>query len=377
MRATPAVIGAALLLALVAAPLDASVVRVPGDEPTIQEGVLAASEGDTVLVAAGTYMGPMNRDIDFGGKNIVLLSETGAESTTIDCEDAGRGFTFTGGENSTSMVRGFRVISGTSDDGGAVHCSGSSPTFRECVFEGNSSVGVGGAMSFHDSFATIKDCEIFGNSSELALDGAGGGIYCADGSALTVSGCMIRSNSSDMGGAIACTGESLVEIDMSLIFGNAADSGGALACRVGSVLTVERCTLSNNIGCGASGIYTDGGALTVVDASIIAFGSKGEAVLCETGGTASLSCCDVYQNEDGDWIGCIAEQSGVDGNMSADPLFCGSSSPEKRYALRDDSPCAPESNPDCGGIGALGVGCYVTAVETTSWGRLKALFRPE
>jgi hypothetical protein len=377
MRATTIALRAVLLLVIVPASLEAAVVRVPDDEPTIQEGVLAASEGDTVLVAPDTYTGPMNRNIDFGGKNIVLLSEEGAAFTIIDCGAAGRGFTFSGGENSTSVVRGFRVITGSTDDGGAVYCENSSPTFRACVFEGNRSDGVGGAMSCYASSAVIKDCVFLGNSSELALEGAGGGIYCAEGSALTVSGCTFTGNASDMGGAFACTGGSSVAIATSLIFGNAADSGGAFACRASSEVSAERCTMSGNIGVGASGVYTDGASTAILDASIIAFGSKGEAVLCQTQGTATLTCCDVYQNEYGDWTGCIADQSGIDGNMSADPLFCWAMNPKERYSLRNDSPCASENNPGCGGIGAFEVGCYVTSVEPASWSQLKALYQAE
>ncbi len=364
MRATTIALRAVLLLVLVPASFEAAVVRVPDDEPTIQEGVLAASEGDTVLVAADTYTGPMNRDIDFGGKNIVLLSEEGAASTIINCEAAGRGLTFTGGENSMSVVEGFTIMNGSTHDGGAVYCENSSPTFRDCVFEGNRTDGVGGAMSCYASSSTIKDCAFIGNSSELALDGAGGGIYCADGSALTVSGSTFTGNGSDMGGAFACTGGSSVAIATSLIAGNAADSGGAFACRAGSEVTAGRCTMSGNIGVGASGVYTDGASSVILDASIIQ-------------ATATLTCCDVYQNEYGDWIGCIAGQSGIDGNMSADPLFCWWMNPKERYSLWNDSPCAAANNPECGTIGAFDVGCYVTSVEPASWGQLKALYRAE
>ena len=38
-----------------------------GDFETLQEGMSAADPGDTILVAAGTYSGPLNRDIAFGG----------------------------------------------------------------------------------------------------------------------------------------------------------------------------------------------------------------------------------------------------------------------------------------------------------------------
>jgi len=35
--------------------LYSTIINVPGDQPTIQEGIVAAADTDTVLVADGTY----------------------------------------------------------------------------------------------------------------------------------------------------------------------------------------------------------------------------------------------------------------------------------------------------------------------------------
>jgi hypothetical protein len=64
----------------------------------------------------------------------------------------------------------------------------------------------------------------------------------------------------------------------------------------------------------------------------------------------------VYGNAGGDWVGCIADQYGVNGNFSADPLFCDPTHDD--FTLAATSPCAPENSPgECGLIGAWPVGC--------------------
>ena len=84
----------------------ALVINVPADYPTIQEGINAASNGDTVLVASGTYY----EQIDFSGREIVLISESGAESTIIDGQGIGAPMVnIDSGEGVGTVLEGFTV----------------------------------------------------------------------------------------------------------------------------------------------------------------------------------------------------------------------------------------------------------------------------
>src|SRR5205807_906878 len=111
---------------LSAAPLRAATTfNVPADKPTIQSAINAASNGDTILVAPGSYSGHGNTDIDFGGKAVTVVSSDGVASTIIDLTGAdaahpARAFRFHASETSASIVRGFTIRNGFEDSGGGI-----------------------------------------------------------------------------------------------------------------------------------------------------------------------------------------------------------------------------------------------------------------
>jgi len=102
----PATLLASLFLSL-SLPAVAKTINVPAQQPTIQAGITAASNGDTVLVAAGTYY----ESINFNGKAITVTSASGPGATVIDGSKTGNTatVTFNSGETLSSVISGFTV----------------------------------------------------------------------------------------------------------------------------------------------------------------------------------------------------------------------------------------------------------------------------
>ncbi len=120
-----------LLVLMLFLPASATIINVPADQPNIQAGINASSNGDTVRVASGTYV----ENIDFSGKNIVVGSwflddgdPSYISSTIIDGGASGSVVTFENGEDNTAIITGFTIQNGLASGGGGIYCSASSPT---------------------------------------------------------------------------------------------------------------------------------------------------------------------------------------------------------------------------------------------------------
>lgn len=87
----------------------------------------------TIIVRDGEYTGANNQNLNFGGKAITLRSENGPEACIIDCEDAGRGFTFDHGESTSLIVDVSAIRNGRDEDGGEISCQDGSPTITNCT----------------------------------------------------------------------------------------------------------------------------------------------------------------------------------------------------------------------------------------------------
>lgn len=204
----------------------AATVRVPADQPTIQAGIDAAAEGDTVLVAPGTYTGDGNKNLAFSRTNRVLRSEAGPDSTVIDCEGVGRGFYLDSFETEASVIEGFTITGAVGDvDGGGLYLSYSRPTIIDCHITGNAAQDFGGGVYVYGASPTFIECTITGNVAKH-----GGGVVCGTGNLVPDTpvfvDCEISGNqaSDDGGGMYVHATRPLMT--RTLVSGNTATHGG-------------------------------------------------------------------------------------------------------------------------------------------------------
>jgi len=256
-----------VLIALYSVLATAQIRLVPADYNNIQNAVDDCQDGDTVLVADGTYLGPGNYDIELDQTSITVRSENGPESCIIDCNGLGRAFYFETTTTTNSKIEGFTIINGYgSPNGGGIECQGvnalgeiSTLTISDCNISNNivstgRSTGCGGGISVIDGIYLINNCNISNNSA----DDYGGGIYCGSDSEMRITNSKIFGNTADnKGGAIYCFWGNLTLINCTMTGNTAAQNGGALYCYECSPL-LNNCTIvANAAGNNGGGIYGD------------------------------------------------------------------------------------------------------------------------
>lgn len=330
----------------------AATIHVPTDQPTIQAGITAASSGDTVELADGTYTGNGNRDVDFLGKAITVRSQYGNPATCIiDCEasagDPHRGFFFQSGEGPNSVLEGVTITGGRNPvawpvaGGGGIACNGVSPTIRDCLITHNTGDPDGGGMFSWESSPTLVGCTFLENDvANPGTGGHGGGLFCGNSGTVVLIGCAFSGNYASHGGGISSelvslTGSDCVlsgniadgfgggihmsdwmAVENSTTFtdctfdGNTAQSGGAFHGLFDyelppAVLEFDRCVFSENIANGGGALTIEYGcSLHMTDCLLrgneATQNNAGALYLDEVGGTtveAILTGCTFWDNQ--------------------------------------------------------------------------------
>ena len=202
-----------------------------GDYPTIQAGIDAAVPGDTLSLGIGTFSGPGNRDLDFGGKNLTLLG-AGADPAAVVLDAGGsmgdphRHLWFHSGEDSTSVIENVTLAGGyATDEGGAVRAdSVSSPTLRSLIIRDCVSEVAGGAIAVRDtSDLTLEALTLVRNDAP-----AGSALHATDA---TLTGARLLVTDQLGGEPVVCVGIGDVDLSCSNLFGNAG--GDWVGCVAG------------------------------------------------------------------------------------------------------------------------------------------------
>jgi hypothetical protein len=223
----------------------------------IQEAVDAATDGDMVLVAQGTYT--LSDELVLP-RAICLRSLHGPDSTVLHAGNSNRCVRM---DVPGAVLDGFTVRNGyTTGDGGGICLYGG--TLTNCIIQSNTSADRGGGV--YSQGGRVLDCRVLNNRGLVGPNGrgynsAGGGVYSSTGG--LVAHCTIRSNIADDGGGVSMDGGILLN---SLIADNEArGSGGGV---IGDTLTVDRCHISANLsGWGGGGLDLDAG---IVERCVVA-----------------------------------------------------------------------------------------------------------
>lgn len=271
--------------------LSATIINIPQDYLTIQEGINASVNADTILVQPGTYF----ENVNYNGKDITLASlflttqdTTYISQTIIDGNQNGSVVTFESGENYTSALIGFSLTGGSGKHfiieeypgasynhyrGGAIYCENSNPEIAYIKIY-NNVANEGGGIYCINYNNTINNIKIFNNlayygefffcdgggfycvSSNLVIEnielfnnstvGSGGGLYSCNNSNLSINNLSSYDNFAGSGGGLYFQGSNS-EITNAQIIGNSTSiSGGGITCSSNSSITLSNVLISNN-----------------------------------------------------------------------------------------------------------------------------------
>lgn len=242
---------ASLAVVLLAATADASIITVPGDQPTIQAGIDAAVNGDEVVVDIGTY----NESINFNGKAITVRSTDPDDPDVVASTVVNSGSLYVvrcvNGEGAGTVLSGLVITGNAITTGGGMRIAGSSPTVTRCTFSANSGVGM---RNLNRSSPTVTNCAFVENTRS--------GMY-NDGSSPIVSTCTFTGNSAADGGGMHNRAGASPTVDNCLFTANTA-SGGAGMINKNSSPLVTNCTFSENVaGHSGGGMHNTGGSPTI------------------------------------------------------------------------------------------------------------------
>ncbi len=336
---------------------------------TVSAAIDAASSGDEIWVAAGTYYenlimkGGLKLYGGFKGTETSLQErppfprpQPDPYETVLDGMQAGRVMTVPTTASPSVIIDGLTVCHGKVEGpvgayGGGILCEapevhisnctiannvanrgggvyvaeGSTVYISHCVIVGNSGFG-GGVHSSGD--VTVRHCIITQNSGGILLHrkgkvedceisanigGRGAGAYVYSYTVATFSRCrFIANEASEYGGGLYFAGDA-GEVTSCLFTRNTASAGAALA--VVSTITITGCDIIHNEASNwGGGLYILPGGHKVIEMCTIANNTAwyGGGILCNQGAAPRIVDCTIAHNiakGDGAGVGCYWEST--------------------------------------------------------------------
>jgi len=208
----------------------AGTIKVPTDYATIQAGIDAAVNSDTVLVQPGIY----SENINFNGKSIVLASlfittgiGTYIENTIIDGSRNGSVVTIRSGEDSTTVLCGFTITNGHAPCGGGIDCHDANPRLSHLIVVDNTAEeyywwyrsGKGSGVHINNSRATLENILFVKNQASYRC-----GVIAVSDSKINLNHVTIIENNAGEGCGILFENDQGSTVTNSIIWANQAQS---------------------------------------------------------------------------------------------------------------------------------------------------------
>jgi hypothetical protein len=376
-----------------------TIIHVPGDVPTIQGAINQAQNGDTVLVAPGTY----SENINFDGKSITVTSDSsngGSASNTIINGSEGPTVTFQSNETASAILNGFTVShqssSGETSFGQGIAISGASPTITGNAIVYNDGCGIGitngaspairgndiswnflgrvippnpgcdiavGIVVSGAGSVEISNNTIQGNNTLAPVNAAGGGISANNTAKLLIENNVIFNNtgagegangsSGNTGGGvggIAAEGIGDLALIQNLIFSNVVISGGPVPGGInvgdndspsrlpsGTLIIINNTVVGNEADRSAAEqlLLEEYPAQSAIQNNIFESTDNGIPVICAPGSTAQLSYNEIF--------GAPSPTCGGFNNIYADAGFVDTA--VNNFHLTAASPAISAGNP--------------------------------